>query len=569
MENENEKIETNIKKKKSNLIIDYSKFQNNFMQQQQSNKKKDDKNKNEKENNNKKNYDQFLNVSDILNDNLSQSSLNENNNKKKSIKKSLFNNINNNNNLDNLSINESDEQNLTLMLSYNDDIKKKNKLFEKKNEENKLASRTVLNSSKKRNYIKFLNKNNLQLDISKTLDNMINFNINKKKNKKSFNDKTSYVKLKENRKIKYNNFINNSKNKYLKDNFNNSIITLSELSNVPSTTTTIDFITGNNTKNIINKSSFINNNRLNNIKSLSILKNNKEIMNKNKNNINNFPPNNSDGSKYYSINDLNILYSNKKNPKKKKKDLFIYLNKDNSSKKDKNNKNDDLIDLLDNIKIKYRNQENEFITQQKNMKSEIEILREKLKKLSINEALYQVEIEKLKRTNNNSNDNNDNNNNKFFGNKLDDIIKKYNENDNTNINNNLYSFSKKTKFENFLDILNLDKNIFLNEFSEDNENEFEYEEIFNKYPLMKKFIESLVKKYKNEKEYRTRLEEKTVEIFTNDMKTINILEKKIKKYEDNNKQFKNNSSLNISLDAGLSDNITKNSCKSCKSCDIK
>ena len=31
------------------------------------------------------------------------------------------------------------------------------------------------------------------------------------------------------------------------------------------------------------------------------------------------------------------------------------------------------------------------------MKSEIEILREKLKKLSINEALYQVEIEKLKR----------------------------------------------------------------------------------------------------------------------------------------------------------------------------
>ena len=53
------------------------------------------------------------------------------------------------------------------------------------------------------------------------------------------------------------------------------------------------------------------------------------------------------------------------------------------------------------------------------------------------------------------------------------------------------------------------------------------------------------------------------------MKTINILEKKIKKYEDNNKQFKNNSSLNISLDAGLSDNINKNSCKSCKSCDIK
>ena len=47
-------------------------------------------------------------------------------------------------------------------------------------------------------------------------------------------------------------------------------------------------------------------------------------MNKNKNNINNFPPNNSDGSKYYSINYLNILYSNKKNPKKKRM-IYLYI----------------------------------------------------------------------------------------------------------------------------------------------------------------------------------------------------------------------------------------------------
>ena len=51
------------------------------------------------------------------------------------------------------------------------------------------------------------------------------------------------------------------------------------------------------------------------------------------------------------------------------------------------------------------------------------------------------------------------------------------------------------------------------------------------------------------------------------MKTINILEQKIKKYEENNKHYKINSSLNASLDIGFSDNITKNSFKSCKSCD--
>ena len=215
------------------------------------------------------------------------------------------------------------------------------------------------------------------------------------------------------------------------------------------------------------------------------------------------------------------------------------------------------------------------------MKSEIEILREKLKTLSVNEALYQVEIEKLKRKNNNENSNlNDKNEfghidntseKKFFEKKLDDIIVKHNKENNNNIN--LYSFSKKpfnSNFEQLLNFFNLDKDLFSgdNIFLE-NEESFNYEKAFNEYPQIKKFIELLVKKYKNEKEYRTRLEEKTVEIFTNDMKTIDILEKKIKKYEENNKQFKNNSCLNISLDAGLSDNITKNSCRSCKSCDNK
>ena len=150
---------------------------------------------------------------------------------------------------------------------------------------------------------------------------------------------------------------------------------------------------------------------------------------------------------------------------------------------------------------------------------------------------------------------------------MDDIIQKYNKD---TINSNLYSFSKKTtnnKLEQLLELFNLDKDLFSDEnIIFENEESFNYEKAFLEYPLLKKFIEILVEKYKKEKEYRTRLEEKTVEIFTNDMKTINILEKKIKKYEENNKQYKNNSCLNISVE-GLSDNIIKNSCNSYKSCD--
>ena len=156
---------------------------------------------------------------------------------------------------------------------------------------------------------------------------------------------------------------------------------------------------------------------------------------------------------------------------------------------------------------------------------------------------------------------------KIFEKKLDDIIKKY---DNNTDNNVLYTFAKKkpsSKLEQLLELFNLDRDLFSGDnLSLENEDFFNYEKAFSEYPQIRQFIEKLVEKYKKEKEYRTRLEEKTVEIFTNDMKTINLLEKKIKKYEENTKQYKYNSSFNISLELG-SDNITKNSVKSCKSCD--
>ena len=577
MENEKQKeiIESSSKKKKFNLVIDYSKFQNNFMNNLKKEENKEKNNQEEKDDKinqtpKSKNYDQFLNVSEILNENLSQSSLNEQENQKNKneidnnkIKENKSNKINkslfNNNILDNFSIGESDEPNLLgyndLLMTYNNnDNNNKRKKLDKNKKENDY-NKTSLNSyRKKRNYVKFLNKNNLELKLSKTIDK----------------EKTSYAKINEKNKLfKEKNYKNKFTNR--SDNFNNnSVLTLSDISNVPSTTTTIDFITGNTSKNISNKS-YYNNTVNSNL-----------IMNKNNKNMSNKRLHSKENS-YHSVNEIKLNNNNinrkRKKSYEKQNNLMIYVNKKKPSENENKNEKDDLIYLLDNIKTKYKKQENKFINQQNNMKSEIEILREKLKTLSVNEALYQVEIEKLKRKNNNENSNlNDKNEfghidntseKKFFEKKLDDIIVKHNKENNNNIN--LYSFSKKpfnSNFEQLLDFFNLDKDLFSgdNIFLE-NEESFNYEKAFNEYPQIKKFIELLVKKYKNEKEYRTRLEEKTVEIFTNDMKTINILEQKIKKYEENNKHYKINSSLNASLDIGFSDNITKNSFKSCKSCD--
>ena len=607
MENEKkENSEENSKKKKFNLAIDYSKFQNNFM----NNKKKEEsieKNKNEEKNaqnpnttQKTKNYDQFLNMSEILNENnISQSSLNENESSKNKIEINNSKYRNNKiSNFDNFSM-ESDEQNLLLSyneltMSYNDNNKRSRLDSNLNNKIIKDAfNKTTLNSyKKKKNYVKFINKNNLELSLSKTVDN------NKIKGK----EKISYAKLsaknrlfkeKKNQKkyVKKNGKINlfNEINPYNFNN-NNSVLTLSDISNVQSTTTTVDFITGNNSKSFSSKNIY--NYPANKMNYVSNYKNNNSVLNKNnKNNQKKIAIEN----KYHSVNELKEIYSHNCITKRRKKshertnhNLMLYVNKSRPIKTSNNRSSkkeqDDLIYLLDNIKTKYKNQENKFINQQKNMKSEIEILREKLKTLSVNEALYQVEIEKLKRKNISTDEINKNmsiiNNNlkllenvnpsekKFFEKKLDDIIEKHDNNKTDN--NALYTFSKKkplNKLEQLLELFNLDKDLFAGEnLLLENEESFNYEKAFSEYPQIKQFIEKLVEKYKKEKEYRTRLEEKTVEIFTNDMKTINLLEKKIKKYEENVKQYKYNSSLNISLELG-SDNITKNSVKSCKSSD--
>ena len=168
-----------------------------------------------------------------------------------------------------------------------------------------------------------------------------------------------------------------------------------------STTTTVDFITGNNSKSLSSKNIY--SYQVNKMNLAPSHKNNNSIMNKNnKNNLKKI----SNESKYHSVNELKEIYKHncitkrrKRSHERKKTNLMLYVNKSRPIETNQKNEKDDLIYLLDNIKTKYKNQENKFKNQQKNMKSEIEILREKLKALSVNEALYQVEIEKLKRKN--------------------------------------------------------------------------------------------------------------------------------------------------------------------------
>ena len=106
---------------------------------------------------------------------------------------------------------------------------------------------------------------------------------------------------------------------------------------------------------------------------VSNYKNNNSVLNKNnKNNQKKIAIEN----KYHSVNELKEIYSHNCITKRRKKshertnhNLMLYVNKsrpiktsnNSSSKKEK----DDLIYLLDNIKTKYKNQENKFINQQK------------------------------------------------------------------------------------------------------------------------------------------------------------------------------------------------------------
>lgn len=254
-------------------------------------------------------------------------------------------------------------------------------------------------------------------------------------------------------------------------------------------------------------------------------------------------------------------------------------------------KNNGVVELLENIKEKYQIEEQRYIDKEQDLLNEIQILREKIKQFSINETNYQIEIEKLKRKKNNSSINLEDQQTSITNNtkisdisisKLDEFPKDLNSlllkapSNNVNIEqkkqSNSSQFSSNTnncKVKSFFKLFKffgLNKNLFCekkdeSDFMEDVE-EIDYDAIFSKYPQIKSFIQLIANRLNKECESRLVLEEKTLQIFTNDIKTIDNLEKKLKKYENKNIRKKVKLNLNGST-SSIINNTTQNSIKSC------
>ena len=254
-------------------------------------------------------------------------------------------------------------------------------------------------------------------------------------------------------------------------------------------------------------------------------------------------------------------------------------------------KNNGVVELLENIKEKYQIEEQRYIDKEQDLLNEIQILREKIKQFSINETNYQIEIEKLKRKKINSSINLEDQQTSITNNtkisdisisKLDEFPKDLNSlllktpSNNLNIEqkkqSNSLQFSSNTNnckvksFFKLFKLFGLNKNLFCekkdeSDFMEDVE-EIDYDVIFSKYPQIKSFIQLIANRLNKECESRLVLEEKTLQIFTNDIKTIDNLEKKLKKYENKNIRKKVKLNLNGST-SSIINNTTQNSIKSC------
>ena len=210
-----------------------------------------------------------------------------------------------------------------------------------------------------------------------------------------------------------------------------------------------------------------------------------------------------------------------------------------------------------------------------NILNEIKILKEKIREQNKKEINYKIEIERLKKKNQNKNDDsfnfNHNYDNKVFNQKSDCFLLNYNEkqlinkNNNNHINGELNLKDKINFYQSFKQLskeFNINENIIFENIENkniiDDSDKVNYEEIFKKYPQLKMFIQIIVNKYKKEKNSRIILEEKTLQLLTNDMKTIDTLEKKIKKMNKNTNHKRIKSEVN-----STENNLTTNSIGSC------
>lgn len=298
------------------------------------------------------------------------------------------------------------------------------------------------------------------------------------------------------------------------------------------------------------------------------------------------------GKRCYEVSQLTIKKKPKKIPPRKgnnnKLSLSQEMKKINKIPQYTNQqllKNGSIVDMIENIKEKYQNEEMKYKEKEQDLENEIQILREKIKQFSINETNYQIEIEKLKRKKLNISSVIDDQQTSVTNNtKVSDVSISKLEEFPKDLNSLLLKNSSSTvdtkkqvnsndavkpnmKYKSFLKLFKqfgLNRNLFCekkddSEFIDDTE-EIDYDIIFAKYPQVKSFIQLISNRLNKECESRLILEEKTLQIFTNDIKTIDNLEKKLKKYETRNKR---KSRLNLNGSTSSIVNNTQNSIKSC------
>ena len=298
------------------------------------------------------------------------------------------------------------------------------------------------------------------------------------------------------------------------------------------------------------------------------------------------------GKRCYEVSQLTIKKKPKNKPPRKgnnnKLSLSQEMKKINKIPQYTNQqllKNGSIVDMIENIKEKYQNEEMKYKEKEQDLENEIQILREKIKQFSINETNYQIEIEKLKRKKLNISSVIDDQQTSVTNNtKVSDVSISKLEEFPKDLNSLLLKNSSSTvdtkkqvnsndavkpnmKYKSFLKLFKqfgLNRNLFCekkddSEFIDDTE-EIDYDIIFAKYPQVKSFIQLISNRLNKECESRLILEEKTLQIFTNDIKTIDNLEKKLKKYETRNKR---KSRLNLNGSTSSIVNNTQNSIKSC------
>lgn len=233
--------------------------------------------------------------------------------------------------------------------------------------------------------------------------------------------------------------------------------------------------------------------------------------------------------------------------------------------------NNEVVELIEDIKEKYQKEEKNKIIKESELLSEISRLRSKLKEMSLNEENNQIILEKLRRQAHMTNSAyfkkikkvnklNISNEDECLANELNQLSKDFDVPNSSKREPFLIKDTPKLKSYLYLcKQFNLNKHLIYDntsekDFIDDIDEKEKMIKVLNDNLTLKAFINTLANRLNHECNSRLLLEEKSLKIFSNDLKTIDLLEKKIQKLGKKPK------STNLSLISNDISNCSINSC---------